>query len=133
MVSRRLRPFTISGVQSVPFRNDEAAPSVICRPNRSKGRIEWQADFFASALLMPRELVYAAWERRFRTREPFIYRERHWRDWTDRLSRPRMRHIRTVLLENLEPESGGCREFVFRQAAKYIAPKFAVSVHAMKI
>jgi hypothetical protein len=37
-----------------------APPSVICRSSQAKERVEWQADFYASCLLMPRELVFAA-------------------------------------------------------------------------
>ena len=31
-----------------------AAPSVVCRSSQAKERVEWQADFYASCLLMPR-------------------------------------------------------------------------------
>jgi hypothetical protein len=37
------------------------APSVLCRSSQAKERVEWQADFYASCLLMPRELILAAW------------------------------------------------------------------------
>ena len=40
-------------------------PSFICRSSQSKERVEWQADFYASCLLMPRGLVFAAWDERF--------------------------------------------------------------------
>ena len=33
-------------------------PSVVCRSSQAKEPIEWQADFYASCLLMPRRLVY---------------------------------------------------------------------------
>ena len=36
-------------------------PAYICRSS-DKGRVEWQADFFAANLLMPRKMVYAAWQ-----------------------------------------------------------------------
>jgi hypothetical protein len=38
-----------------------SVPAVICRSSQAKERVEWQADFYASCLLMPRELVFAAW------------------------------------------------------------------------
>jgi Zn-dependent peptidase ImmA (M78 family) len=44
-------------------------PSVICRSSRAKEPIEWQADFYASCLLMPRKLVMAAWDEAFPDRK----------------------------------------------------------------
>jgi Zn-dependent peptidase ImmA (M78 family) len=45
------------------------APSVICRSSQAKERVEWQADFYASCLLMPRKLVFAAWDEMFPNRK----------------------------------------------------------------
>src|ERR1700736_2361071 len=42
-----------------------AAPSFICRSSEAKKREEWQADFYSSCLLMPRNLVFAAWDEEF--------------------------------------------------------------------
>ena len=42
-----------------------SVPSVICRSSQSKERVEWQADFYASCLLMPRNLVIREWKREF--------------------------------------------------------------------
>src|SRR5579884_2608058 len=36
-------------------------PTMVCRSSQAKERVEWQADFYASCLLMPRKLVFAAW------------------------------------------------------------------------
>ncbi len=40
---------------------DQTAPTLICRAGRSRDPKEWQANQFAAFLLMPRDLVYAAW------------------------------------------------------------------------
>lgn len=40
-------------------------PAVICRSSQAKERVEWQADFYASCLLMPKDLLIAAWRERF--------------------------------------------------------------------
>ena len=45
---------------------DVPKPTVICRSSKAKERVEWQADFYASCLLMPRKLVFAAWDEMFR-------------------------------------------------------------------
>ena len=48
-------------------------PTVICRSSEKKEPIEWQADFFASCLLMPRNLILEIWRERFGTTAPFIF------------------------------------------------------------
>ena len=44
-------------------------PSVICRTSQAKARIELQADLYASCVLMPRKLVFAAWDEAFPDRK----------------------------------------------------------------
>jgi IrrE N-terminal-like domain len=46
-----------------------APPSVICRSSQAKARIELQADLYASCVLMPRKLVFAAWNEAFPDRK----------------------------------------------------------------
>src|SRR5579875_223877 len=48
---------------------DRARPTVICRTSQAKERVEWQADFYASCLLMPRKMVFAAWDEAFPDRK----------------------------------------------------------------
>ena len=38
---------------------DVPKPTVVCRSIQAKKRVEWQADFYAPCLLMPRRLVHA--------------------------------------------------------------------------
>jgi Zn-dependent peptidase ImmA (M78 family) len=52
--------------------NEPAPPSVICRSSQKKEPVEWQADFYASCLLMPRKLIMAAWDEIFPDRHPHI-------------------------------------------------------------
>lgn len=49
-----------------------AAPSVVCRTSQAKERIEFQADLYASCVLMPRKLVFAAWDETFPDRKPRV-------------------------------------------------------------
>jgi len=44
---------------------DPLPSSVICRASHTKEPAEWQADYYASCLLMPRKLVFAAWNEMF--------------------------------------------------------------------
>jgi Zn-dependent peptidase ImmA (M78 family) len=62
------RLFAKDPAQSALF-GGPAAPSVICRSSQAKERVEWQADFYASCLLMPRKLVFAAWDEMFPDRK----------------------------------------------------------------
>jgi hypothetical protein len=47
----------------------DGPPSVICRTSQAKARIELQADLYASCVLMPRKLVFAAWDKAFPDRK----------------------------------------------------------------
>lgn len=50
--------------QASLFEGDRA-PKFICRSSQAKERVEWQADFYASCLLMPRKMVFAVWDEFF--------------------------------------------------------------------
>jgi IrrE N-terminal-like domain len=54
----------------------QAIPSVICRSSQAKERVEWQADFYASCLLMPRKLVMTAWDEMFSDRKRRVLQPR---------------------------------------------------------
>lgn len=54
-----------------------AQPTVVCRTSQAKERVEWQADFYASCLLMPRPMVFAAWRERFGNHNPRILRRKN--------------------------------------------------------
>jgi hypothetical protein len=53
-----------------------SAASVLCRSSKAKEPIEWQADFYASCLLMPKAMVIAAWCQRFGNRNPRTLKSR---------------------------------------------------------
>ena len=56
--------------------NEPAPPPVVCRSSQAKEPVEWQADFYASCLLMPRKLVMAAWDEMFVDRKPRVLQPR---------------------------------------------------------
>ena len=60
----------------VSLLNEPVLPSVVCRSVRAKESSEWQADFYASCLLMPLKLVMAAWEEMFPDRKPRVLQPR---------------------------------------------------------
>lgn len=49
----------------------EAPPSIVCRTGSRKDPMEWQADAFASYLLMPGKMVTEVWESIYGTQEPY--------------------------------------------------------------
>jgi hypothetical protein len=49
----------------VSLLNEQAQPAIVCRSSKAKEPIEWQADYYAACLLMPRRLVFAVWRERF--------------------------------------------------------------------
>jgi len=66
-----LRYFSVNPGQAALF-ECPAPPSVICRSSSAKEPVEWQADCYASCLLMPREMVFAAWNDRFPDSKPRV-------------------------------------------------------------
>jgi Zn-dependent peptidase ImmA (M78 family) len=48
-------------------------PTVVCRSSGAKAPIEWQADFYASCVLMPRKLVFEAWRADFGSNDAVVY------------------------------------------------------------
>jgi Zn-dependent peptidase ImmA (M78 family) len=55
---------------------EPAVASFICRSSNAKKREEWQADFYASCLLMPRKLIFSAWDEIFPDRKQRVLQPR---------------------------------------------------------
>lgn len=53
--------FVTNPAQRQLFDDGTPRPDVVCRSSEGNQPVEWQANAFASCLLMPRKLVYAAW------------------------------------------------------------------------
>ena len=51
------------------FLDEAGEPKFICRSSQAKKREEWQADFYASCLLMPHKMIFAAWGELFPDRK----------------------------------------------------------------
>lgn len=103
------------------FRNDptqkmlfteKGDPAFVCRDG-DNAREEWQANYFASCLLMPRELVYAAW--------------RDWRGNDIPLGIADL-EIRSVVGDRSRDERIAQERF-----CRPLAEKFDVSLQAMRI
>lgn len=77
--------------QLAMFTDSQPEPTVICRASQSKERIEWQADWFSSCFLMPRQCVLDVWSGRFGSLKPFVYvgmAEQNWTRLTVRGTKP---------------------------------------------
>jgi len=104
------------------FQNDPAQaslfaetpePSIACRTSSRKDPIEWQADYFAGQLLMPKDMVFRVWEAQDGSLEPYVAV-----DEIDDLS------ARWSLAEDRTPTVSAARE---------LAEEFGVSGQAMQI
>ena len=119
------RPFVQArNVQASPF-DDKRKPTVVCRSSQSKERVEFQADLYASCLLMPRNLILRAWQDLFGDLQPFVF------DWE------RSSFFNPGLLiggeEVTEKNVHVLADVDFREVAFPFAGQFEVSIQAMSI
>jgi Zn-dependent peptidase ImmA (M78 family) len=116
--------FAKSPVQGALFESPEA-PSFVCRSSEAKRREEWQADFYASCLLMPRNLVTEAWRERFGHAKARVLRRKNRTTLPDYVS-----DEIAAALQSFERQSDDdfLNEFV-----RPFAKKFLVSMVAMRI
>jgi IrrE N-terminal-like domain len=119
------RPLVLANASAGSFVGRGRRPNIICRPSQSKERVEWQADFYASCLLMPRNLVMRAWQDHFGNRRPFVS------DWE------RSCWLSPGLLVDGKPVTERNAYLLadsdFREIAREFAHRFQVSVQAMRI
>jgi hypothetical protein len=106
--------------------NEPAPPSVVCRSSHAKEPVEWQADFYASCLLMPRKLVIAAWDEMFPDRKQRVLQP------PTPISHP------FVEVPRIECQIGNydCSEYddsLLDRIARPLAGRFLVSSIAMRI
>jgi Zn-dependent peptidase ImmA (M78 family) len=121
------RPYLIENGDQPSMIERSARPAVVCRSSQSKQRIEWQADFFASCLLMPRNSVLAAWRREFGSRKITYELVKH----LPEAHPPHLPGLRPIRLQvrSMLQEHG----YLFDRIARHFAPMFEVSVQAMRI
>lgn len=119
------RLFEIDPAQSSLFDMDEAR-NFVCRTSQAKERIERQADLYAACVLMPRDLVFAAWDEAFPDRRQRVLQSTRPIDHPfaefPLLDRPRP-----------EPEPSDIDDRDLEHFAKPFAETFLVSPIAMRI
>ena len=109
-----------------------AAPSIICRSSQAKEPAEWQADFYASCLLMPRKLIFETWRERFGTTAPFIF-EINKSNPIFASRRSNWIHISRAVESERDTHKKPDYQIAFRMFAREFAQVFCVSTEAMRI
>lgn len=111
------RQYVPSRAGQANFFSEAPQPTVVCRVSQANEPVEWQANIFSACLLMPREMVLAAYERRFGDRRSRIVRSGDLvrQGWD------------SVFLRD-DPDDVAVRHFV-----RPFAGGFLVSVEAMRI
>jgi Zn-dependent peptidase ImmA (M78 family) len=99
-------------------------PTVVCRSSQAKERVEWQADFYASCLLMPRRLVHAEWQDRLGRTKPLMLSDL-------RPNEKVMLRAGTLIHEQGRGEIDAVE--LFESVAEPIARRFGVSRAALRI
>jgi hypothetical protein len=119
------RPFALASGTEGSFVGHKRQPNIICRPRQSKERVEWQADFYASCLLMPRKLIMQAWQDHFGNLRPFVsdWERACWLSPGLQVAGESVTERNAHLLADTD----------FRNIAKQFAHRFEVSVQAMRI
>jgi len=120
------RYFNVNSGQAGLF-EDQGPPSVICRSSQAKEPVEWQADFYASCLLMPRKLVFAAWDEMFPDRKQRVIRP------SVPVSHPFVEVARMSLILGSKPLWTESVDEALDRIAQPLAEKFLVSPIAMRI
>ena len=118
--------------QASTFGQNQPRPGVICRSRQAKEPIEWQADYFSSCLLMPRQHVLDAWSARFGALRPFVYTDDADQACPRRNKYRGLRPIQEILLRAIE-ETFEPHTCTFETIAKEFKPMFSVSTQAMRI
>jgi Zn-dependent peptidase ImmA (M78 family) len=101
------------------------APSVICRSSQAKERVEWQADFYASCLLMLKNVVIEGWRRRFGNTNARILRRKN------RITLPG--YVNDEIAAALCSFEQQHDDEVLKEFVRPFADKFLVSMIAMRI
>lgn len=59
------RPYFLKNPNQQLLFQQPDMPTVVCRSSEAKEPIEWQADYFSSCLLMPKQMLREAWHVRY--------------------------------------------------------------------
>jgi hypothetical protein len=110
-------------------RQGDTCPAVVCRSSQSNERVEFQANLYASCLLMPRRLVMQSWRDRFGNNNPYVLRRK------DKIVVPCDEEISVVPLPGAISHyfDEVCDDQLLENFARPLAEQFLVSPIAMRI
>lgn len=100
------------------FEGRPAEPSILCREANKREPAEWQADRFASYLLMPLDLVLSAWRERYGQFGPWLYD---------------LQKYRAAVVNGIVGSYDEVAKIMMNHIATDFASKFEVSTEAMRI
>ena len=123
------RDYPASAPEQSSFFGGPSQPAGICRMSQAKEPVEWQANYYASCLLMPTALVKDAWRQKFGSLKPIVYESLKGPPIATRPCFYGPRLIRDVLLAM-------DRSYLFDNVGslvKSFASSFAVSGQTMRI
>jgi hypothetical protein len=129
----RLHRDHLASADHLDLFKESAKPGVvICRSSQAKKRVEWQADYFASCLLMPRALIAWWWRELFSRSNPLVFSS--WigdSAWT----RPPVgwASMAEVPSDQQARFDSKAVAYFFYKASAPMAPIFNVSVQAMQL
>ena len=106
--------------------NEISSPAVICRSSQAKKREEWQANFHASCLLMPRKLIMAAWNEMFSDGKPRVVQP------CTPIKHPFV-EVPRLECEMDDIDSSKAEDYVLDSFVRPLAEQFLVSPIAMRI
>jgi hypothetical protein len=101
-------------------------PTVICRISQQNEPIEWQANFFAACLLMPRRRVHDEWKDCLGRNRPLLLSDL-------RPTGKVMMRAPSMIYGRGGDEAGAVDDALFEEVAKPIARRFGVSAQAMRL
>jgi Zn-dependent peptidase ImmA (M78 family) len=117
------RVFATGSAQAISF--GAMGPSFVCRSSQAKERVEWQADFYASCLLMPKNVVRRAWRERFGNDSPRRLQSKN------RLALPA--ELGNEFVEAIERANRQWENAAVNDYVRPFAEQFLVSMAAMRI
>jgi Zn-dependent peptidase ImmA (M78 family) len=104
----------------------DTTPAYICRSTEGAKPVEWQANYFAACLLMPRKMVNSAWEACHGSLKPIALDD----------LRTKQREIVTAEVLRrvaVKPSDDALDNMLLEHCSRPLAGKFHVSPEAMRI
>ncbi len=108
--------------------SNSQSPSFLCRSRQRKESAEWQADYYASCLLMPRSMVFKVWKEKYGSIDPIVFEQMKDREIAKHQRGAGFRRLGEIMPDVLGPNPTN----LFRNIARQFAPIFGVSPEAMQ-